>query len=130
MKRFSPMSAIRAPASHLKEAPLVRREAVAANTMAFWFEKPAGFNHQAGQNALFGLIDPPQTDAYGSSRPFTIASAPHEGELMVATRMRNTAFKRSLAGIPLGTRVRIDGPSGTMVLHADDSRPAVFLAAG
>jgi ferredoxin-NADP reductase len=124
------MSTISPPASALSEAPLLRREAVAANTMAFWFARPPGFAYVAGQNALFSLIDTAQIDAYGTSRTFTIASAPHEDELMVATRMRNTAFKRALAGMPIGTRLRIDGPVGTMALHADESRPAVFLAAG
>src|SRR2546421_11608257 len=124
------MSAISSPASALSEAPLLRREAVAANPLAFWFEKPQGFSYQAGQNALFTLTRPAEMDAYGASRPFTLASAPHESDLMVATRMRNTAFKRSLAAMPLGMPLRIQGPAGTMVLHEDEARPAVFLAAG
>jgi len=98
--------------------------------MAFYFDKPAGFAHQAGQNALFSLVDPPDTDAKGPSRTFSLASAPHEPELMIATRMRDTAFKRVLKSAALGTPVRLDGPSGVMALHADAARPAVFLAGG
>jgi ferredoxin-NADP reductase len=49
---------------------------------------------------------------------------------MIATRMRDTAFKRVLRSAALGARVRIDGPSGVMVLHEDAARPAVFLAGG
>ena|SRR5258706_7781637 len=101
------------------EIALRRREPVAEGTAAFYFDKPAGFVHQAGQNALFTLVDPPETDAEGPSRTFTIASAPHEPELMIATRMRDTAFKRVLKSAALGTPVRIDGPSGAMVLHED-----------
>jgi ferredoxin-NADP reductase len=114
----------------LSETRLLRRETVAEGTMAFYFEKPGGFSHQAGQNALLTLIDPPQTDAQGPSRTFTIASAPHEPELMIATRMRDTAFKRVLKSAPLGTRLQLDGPSGVMVLHEDVSRPAAFLGGG
>lgn len=112
------------------EARLVRRETVAEGTMAFHFSKPSGFRHEAGQSLLMTLINPPETDREGNARTFTIASAPHEAELMIATRMRDTAFKRVLKTAPAGTKVRIDGPNGDMVLHDDTVRPAVFLAGG
>jgi ferredoxin-NADP reductase len=112
------------------EIALRRREQVAEGTFAFHFDKPAGFSHQAGQNAIFSLIDPPENDAAGPSRPFTIASASDERELMIATRMRDSAFKRTLGTMPIGAKLRIDGPAGVMVLHEDESRPAVFLAGG
>ena len=110
--------------------PLRRRESVAEGTLAFCFEKPVGFVHQAGQNALFTLIHPHETDSKGPSRTFSIASAPHEPELMIVTRLRDTAFKRELAALALGTLIHVDGPSGLMVLHEDAARPAVFLAGG
>ncbi len=109
---------------------LLGSEEVAAGTRAFRFERPAGFAFEAGQNVLVTLIEPPEVDAHGPSRTFTLASAPHEPELLVATRMRDTAFKRVLAKAPPGTPVEIDGPNGFMVLHEDASRPAVFLAGG
>jgi ferredoxin-NADP reductase len=112
------------------ETTLLRRETVAEGTIAFYFEKPGGFAFQAGQNAVLTLVNPPETDSLGSSRTFTIASAPHELELMFATRMRDTAFKRALKSAALGMPVRIDGPSGVMVLHEDAARSAVFLAGG
>jgi ferredoxin-NADP reductase len=112
------------------EAQLVRREVVAEGTMAFYFSKPSGFRHQAGQSLLMTLINPPETDSEGDARTFTIASAPHEAELMIATRMRDTAFKRVLKTAPAGTAVKIDGPNGEMVLHDDTARAAVFLAGG
>jgi ferredoxin-NADP reductase len=98
--------------------------------MAFHFARPAGFAHAAGQNVLVTLLDPPQTDSQGDGRTFTLASAPHEPELMVATRMRDSAFKRVLKSAAIGTPVRIEGPDGVMVLHEDAARPAVFLARG
>jgi ferredoxin-NADP reductase len=103
---------------------LRRREQVAEGTFAFYFDKPAGFSHEAGQNALLTLADGSE------SRTFTIASAPHERELMFATRMRDSPFKRVLATAPMGTTIQIDGPMGLMVLHEDEKRPAVFLAGG
>ena len=108
----------------MQDLALLRRQEVAERTFAFYFDKPAGFSHQAGQNALFSL--PSGTE----NRTFTIASAPHERELMIATRMRDSPFKRTLAELPVGGRLKIDGPAGMMVLHEDESRPAVFLAGG
>lgn len=112
------------------ETHLVRREPVADGTMAFHFDRPVGFTHEAGQNIVITLSDPPETDSEGPSRTFTIASAPHEPELMIATRMRDTAFKRVLRSAALGLNVRIDGPNGVMVLHDDAARPAALLAGG
>ena len=98
--------------------------------MAFHFERPPGFAFRAGQNVLLTLVEPPEVDALGPSRTFTLASAPHEPELVVATRMRDTAFKRVLKSAAPGLRADLEGPSGVMVLHEDASRPAVFLAGG
>jgi len=112
------------------EVTLRRRETVAEGTLAFYFDKPAGFSHDAGQNVMLSLIEPPPMDESGPSRPFTLASAPHEPELMIATRMRDSTFKRHLGAMPLGKRLEMDGPGGLMVLHEDASRPAVFLAGG
>lgn len=114
----------------IHETQLVRREIVAEGTMAFYFSKPLGFRHEAGQSLLMTLVNPLETDGKGSARTFTIASAPHEAELMIATRMRDTAFKRVLKTAPMGTAMTIDGPNGEMVLHDDRARPAVFLAGG
>lgn len=113
-----------------RESRLTRSETVAEGTMAFHFERPQGFAFQAGQNVLMTLLEPPESDSAGSSRTFTIASAPHEPELAFATRMRDTAFKRVLGSAKPGLRVTLDGPSGVMVLHEDAARPAVFLAGG
>ncbi len=109
---------------------LLRREDVAEGTVAFFFEKPQGFQFAPGQFLRFSLIDPPETDPEGDSRTFSIASAPHEVDLMIATRMRDTAFKRVLKSMPLGSEIEFKGPYGRMTLHEDASRPAVFLTGG
>ena len=49
---------------------------------------------------------------------------------MVATRLRDTAFKRVLRSVPLGTDVKIEGPFGNLRLHNDTSRAAVILTGG
>jgi ferredoxin-NADP reductase len=109
---------------------LLRSEEVAERTMAFHFQKPAGFAFRAGQSIDLTLVDPPEIDAAGSTRTFTIASAPWEEELMVATRLRDTAFKRVVRGLKPGADVLIEGPMGSFTLHSNSSKPAVFLAGG
>jgi ferredoxin-NADP reductase len=109
---------------------LKRREEVAEGTMSFFFEKPAGFQFKAGQFMRLSLIDPPETDAEGDQRTFSIASAPHEEDLMIATRMRDTAFKRVIKSMPIGSEIQMRGPYGRMTLHEDPARPAVFLTGG
>jgi ferredoxin-NADP reductase len=109
---------------------LLSREEVAEDTMSFYFGKPAGFQFNPGQYLDCSLINPPETDAEGNIRTLSIASAPTEKDLMVATRMRDTAFKRVLKTMPLGSQLQIDGPLGSFTLHSSASRPAVFLAGG
>ncbi len=109
---------------------LIHREEVADGTMAFHFARPAGFDFKAGQSLDLTLLDPPQTDAEGNTRAFSIASAPYDADLMIATRMRDTAFKRVLKTVPLGTEVQIEGPSGSFTLHNNAKKPAVFLIGG
>ena len=111
-------------------AKLNSREEVAERTMAFHFEKPSGWTFQAGQSMDMTLVAPSETDAEGNTRAFSIASAPHEEGLMVATRMRDTAFKRVLGTMPLGGVVKLEGPFGDLRLHNNAARTAVILAGG
>ena len=107
-----------------------RTKEAADSTLAVYMEKPDGFSFEPGQFVEVGLIDPPDTDAEGDSRAFTLASAPHELDLMIATRLRDTAFKRILKNLSTGAEINLDGPFGSFTLHRDGSRPAVFLAGG
>lgn len=119
-----------AVASPTYVAKLKSHEEVAEGTMAFRFEKPAGFTFTPGQFIDITLLEPPETDAEGNARGFSIASAPYEDFLMVATRLRDTAFKRVLQHLAPGTEVKIEGPFGDLRLHHDTSRAAVVLTGG
>ena len=98
--------------------------------MAFQFEKPEGFTFTAGQSIDLTLMNPLETDGEGNGRTFSIASAHDEDMLLVATRMRDTAFKRVLGTMPIGSQVKIEGPIGNLVLHNDQARAGMFLAGG
>jgi ferredoxin-NADP reductase len=109
---------------------LQRREEVAERTMAFHFDKPAGFAFKPGQAIDLVLPESASLDAQAARHAFSIVSAPHEGELTIATRMRDSAFKNALAALPLGAAAAIDGPFGSLTLHKKAQRPAVFIAGG
>src|SRR6478752_6251362 len=109
---------------------LKARQEVAERTMAFRFEKPDSFKFTPGQFIDITLLNPPETDPEGNARGFSIASAPHEDFIMVATRLLDTAFKRVLKNFPLDAEVRIEGPFGNLRLHNDKSRAAVVLTGG
>ena len=105
---------------------LLGREEVAAGTMAFHFEKPSGFVFKPGQ--AVDLVLP----GAGEERrhAFSLASAPYEGRLTIATRMRDSAYKRALGAWPLGGSVVMEGPFGSLTLHKDPGRSGVFIAGG
>ena len=111
------------------QTPLLGRDSVADRTMSFRFAKPAGWSYRAGQFVDITLLDPPETDAEGNLRGFSISSAPREDVITITTRLRDTAFKRVLQRAPLGTLVKVEGPFGDLRLH-HAARPAVLLAGG
>jgi ferredoxin-NADP reductase len=109
---------------------LKAQKTLCAGTTAFYFEKPEPFEFQAGQFFNITLLNPDETDLEGSTRALSIASAPHEPNLMVAMRLRTSAFKRGLSSLPLGTELLLQGPFGSMTLPRNTTRPAVLLAGG
>jgi ferredoxin-NADP reductase len=98
--------------------------------MGLYFEKPDGFEFKPGQFANLTLDPAIATDSGGSTRSLSIASAPHEKDLMVAMRVRDSAFKRAANTSSIGAPFLLQGPYGNLALHRDIARPAVFLAGG
>lgn len=109
---------------------LIGKVEVAERTLEFHLSRPAGFEFKAGQSMDLTLIDPPETDAEGDTRAFSINSAPDEPELVFTTRLRDTAFKRTLQQLKPGALIRAEGPFGSFTLHNKVTRPAVLLAGG
>lgn len=112
------------------ELKLLKKEMVANETMAFHWQKPEGFEFKAGQFGDMILNDPPETDEKGNIRAFSLVNAPYEQNLVTATRMRNSAYKRSLQMMSEGSVVKFDGPHGNFTLHKTETTPAVFIIGG
>jgi ferredoxin-NADP reductase len=86
---------------------------------------------EPGQYFFVTLPDVGHRDEKGLRRHITVVTSPNEkGVLGLATRMRDSAFKRSLADLPVGAEVDVERPKGSFVLPGDTSRPLVFVAGG
>lgn len=112
------------------EVKLTGRDEIAVGTMAFHFQKPTGFSFKPGQAVDVVLADRSGTDPQSPRHTFSLVSAPFQGELTVATRMRDSEFKRALRFLPIGSAAQLEGPFGSLTLHNDRQRPAVFIAGG
>jgi ferredoxin-NADP reductase len=98
--------------------------------MAFQFEKPRNFLFRAGQSVDVTLSSLTRDSAPALTHTFSIASDPSDEEIMIATRMRDTPFKRSLSALPIAAEVRIEAAMGSFTLHNNTARPVVLLAGG
>jgi ferredoxin-NADP reductase len=84
-----------------------------------------------GQYFWVTLLDPPYDDDKGPRRHITVVTSPNDrGVLGLATRVRDSAFKRSLAELPVGTEVDVEQPKGDFLLPEDTEQEYVFIAGG
>src|SRR5260370_4465477 len=98
---------------------LVDRQRIARDTMAFWFQpNGASFEFRAGQHADFVFTHWCIGSESDNSRTFSLASSPLDrAPIMIAMRMRKTAFKSALQAAPLGTNFILSRPRGSFTLH-------------
>ena len=85
---------------------------------------------QPGQYFWVTLLDAPYDDEKGVRRHISVVTSPNDrGVLGLCTRLRDTAFKRSLAELPVGADVDIEQPKGNFLLP-EANGPLVFVAGG
>ncbi|MCC7463906.1 MAG: FAD-dependent oxidoreductase [Gammaproteobacteria bacterium] len=109
---------------------LLRKREVAENTLEFTLEKPRGFEYRAGQYGDLVLPASSGVTEGNSKHGFSFVSAPFEDTLRMATRMRDTPFKRAARQIPEGTLVKLLALWGDFTLHRNEAIPAVFVIGG
>ena len=86
---------------------------------------------QPGQYFWVTLPDVGHEDERGLRRHITVVTSPNErGVLGLCTRLRDTAFKRTLAELDVGAEVDVEHPKGDYVLPSETDRPYVFIAGG
>jgi ferredoxin-NADP reductase len=111
---------------------LIEKNNVADGTMSFKIDiTNVDFKFIAGQFVSVMIKDMHYHDEKGNVRTFSIASSPlHKDYFMFATRMRESAFKKTLKEIPVGTLIDIFGPTGKFNLPDETLKPVVLLAGG
>jgi ferredoxin-NADP reductase len=113
-------------------ARIQQKEEVAKGTLLVTFDlygEEAAFT--PGQYFFVTLPDIGHRDEKGLRRHITVVTSPNEkGVLGFATRMRDSAFKRTLGELPVGAEVDVEPPKGNFALPDDASRPLVFIAGG
>ena len=86
---------------------------------------------KAGQYFWVTLPDIGYDDERGLRRHITVVTSPNErGVLGLATRMRDTAFKKTLAELDVGAEVDVEHPKGDFSMPMETDRPYVFIAGG
>jgi ferredoxin-NADP reductase len=84
-----------------------------------------------GQYFWVTLLDPPYEDEKGPRRHISVVTSPNErGVLGLCTRLRDSAFKRSLAELPIGAGVEVEEPKGSFLLPEETDQRYVFIAGG
>lgn len=109
------------------------RKEVAKGTIEVTFDLLGKqINFQPGQIFSITLINPPFFDEKGARRHFSLVNSPNEGNIItMATRVRDSAFKKSLSQMPLGSEVEIDDTArGDFILPVKTTRPLVMIAGG
>lgn len=109
---------------------LIDKRPISKNTIMLIFEKPEGLTYKPGQYGGFTLINPPEKDAGGVTRRFSLLSTPDDPHIAIATRLQNSAYKRVLNNLQVGDVIKFAGPTGNFTLHDDEETPAVLMAGG
>jgi ferredoxin-NADP reductase len=113
-------------------AKIKEKREVAKGTLMVTFDlNGQEVDFRPGQYFWVELLDPPYDDEKGPRRHISVVTSPTErGILGLCTRLRDSAFKRSLVELPVGAEVEVEQPKGDFVLPEETDRPYVFIAGG
>jgi len=109
---------------------LLQRDRVAHQTLAIRVERPSGFTFRPGQYVDLTIVNEADRDALGPVRSLSIASTPRDEYLEFVVRLRDTAFKRNLANLAIGSALFVEGPFDDLGFKQENNRELVFLAGG
>ena len=110
---------------------LTAKKKESADVTSFIFRPLQPTTWIAGQYLHYVLNHQP-TDDRGSDRWFTIASAPHEGHVMLTTRFakkKGSSFKSNLHALKIGDEIEFSDLDGDFIVK-DYRKEYVFIAGG
>lgn len=108
------------------------KEEVAKGTLMVTFDLLGEeVDFKAGQYFWVTLPDIGYEDERGLRRHITVVTSPNDRDVLgFATRMRDTAFKKTLAELDVGAEVEVEHPKGDFSMPMETDRPYVFIAGG
>ena len=114
------------------QAKIKEKREVAKQTLLVTFDLLGReVDFEPGQYFFVTLPDVGHQDERGLRRHITVVTSPNErGVLGLCTRLRDTAFKRTLAELDVGAEVEVEEPKGEFVLPKETDQPYVFIAGG
>jgi ferredoxin-NADP reductase len=112
-------------------ATVAEKREVAKGTLFVRFAVEDYPDYRPGHYFWVELPDRGHQDEKGLRRHISLATSPTEsGVVGLATRLRDTAFKRTLAELEVGDEVQVEEPKGSFLLPEDTSAEYVFVAGG
>jgi len=114
------------------QARIKEKQEVAKGTLMVVFDLLGhDVDFAPGQYFWVELPERGYEDDRGLRRHISIVTSPNQrGVLGLATRIRDTAFKQTLAALDVGDEVIVEDPKGDLHLPEDTSKDYVFVAGG
>jgi len=110
---------------------LKEKNEIAPQIFVFKFTPEKSLVWQAGQFIFYDLPHP-HPDSRGTTRHFTIADAPYEKTVYLATRIlpeKGSSFKTTLKNLPVGSKIEAHDISGSFTVSSNEKN-LVFIAGG
>jgi ferredoxin-NADP reductase len=112
-------------------ATVAAKRGVAKGTLLVLFAVDDYPDYRPGAYFWVELPDRGHADEKGLRRHISLVTSPTEaGVVGLATRLRDTAFKRTLAALEIGDAVEVEEPKGSFLLPDDREADYVFVAGG
>jgi ferredoxin-NADP reductase len=112
-------------------ATVVEKREVAKGTLFVLFAVADYPDYRPGAYFWVELPDRGHADEKGLRRHISLATSPTErGVVGLATRLRDSAFKQTLAELEIGDEVQVEEPKGSFLLPDDMDADYVFVAGG
>jgi ferredoxin-NADP reductase len=113
------------------QATVSEKREVAKGTLLVLFAVGDYPDYRPGSYFWVELPDRGDNDERGLRRHISLVTSPTErGVVGLATRLRDTAFKRTLASLEVGDEVQVEEPKGSFLLPEDTGVEYVFVAGG
>ena len=113
------------------KATVTEKREVAKGTLLVLFAVDGYPAYRPGNYFWVELPDRGYQDEKGLRRHISLVTSPTEvGVVGLATRLRDSAFKRTLAELEVGDEVDVEEPKGSFLLPENTSVHYVFIAGG